>query len=143
MQELAKHTRLTELVFRVSFSLIFIVGGLGHFARHAWMLERLEASPWLGWVVMIGSPSLLLWLSGAVMIVAGVTLLLGLHTRLSALALFLTLVPITLVMHIAPDHMGPLLKNVAILGGLLHIFVRDAESFSLDRYLAGREAGMR
>lgn len=48
----------------------------------------------------------------------------GALTRLAALALFVTLVPITLSIHIAPGHVGPLLKNVAILGGLVHFMVR-------------------
>ena len=129
-----KYHRLSDLLFRVSFSPIFIVGGFGHFMRHEWMLSRLEASPWIAEVMMIGSPAMLLWLSGAVMIVAGFALLLGIFTRLSAFALFVTLLPITIVVHIAPDHVGPLLKNVAILGGLLHFFARGAGSFSVDGY---------
>jgi len=136
MNNVTKYHRLSDPIFRVSFSLIFIVGGLGHFFRHDWMMERLQASPWLDWVMIIGSPSMLVKLSGVVLIIAGVTLLLGLCTRVSALALFVTLVPITFVIHIAPDHVGPLLKNVAILGGLVHFFVRGAGYFSFDEYKA-------
>jgi putative oxidoreductase len=133
---LSNYQPLSNLVFRISLSLIFIVGGLGHFGRHDWMLERLEASPWLALVTAIGSPSVLLWLSGAVMVFAGFGLLTGLLTRLSALALFVTLVPITFVVHVAPDHVGPLLKNVAILGGLFHYFIHGGGDFSLDRRLS-------
>lgn len=32
-------------VFRVTTSLIFIIGGIGHFAAHDYMLERMEESP--------------------------------------------------------------------------------------------------
>ena len=132
MTHFTTYSRISDLIFRASFSLIFIVGGLGHFVRFDWMLQRLEGSPWFDWVVMIGSPGLLLHLSGVVMVVTGIALLLGFYTRLSALALFLTLLPITFVVHIAPDHVGPLLKNVAILGGLVHFIVRGAEHFSID-----------
>ncbi|NOX51240.1 MAG: DoxX family protein [Gammaproteobacteria bacterium] len=134
MSKWSSYSYISDLVFRISLSLIFIVGGLGHFLRHHWMLQRLEGSPWIEWVLKIGSPSLLLWVSGAVMVVAGSALLLGLFTRLSALALFVTLVPITFVVHIAPDHVGPLLKNIAILGGLVHFFVTGAGNLSIDRY---------
>ena len=130
--DFARYFKITDLVFRVSFSLIFIVGGIGHFVKHDWMLQRLQGSPWLEWVLVIGSPSLLLQISGVVMAVAGVGLLLGFYTRLCSLASFLTLVPITFVVHIAPNHVGPLLKNVAILGGLAHFIVRGPGHFSID-----------
>lgn len=60
--------------------------------------------------------------------------MLGFYTRLSALSLFLTLIPITFVIHIAPEHKGPLFKNVAILGGLLHFVVRGGGWYSLSKY---------
>jgi putative oxidoreductase len=95
------------------------------------MLQRIEESPWVAVVKAIGDPLMLLWLSGAVFVVAGVLLALGVLTRLAALALFVTLVPITLSIHIAPGHVGPLLKNVAILGGLVHFMVREPGGYAL------------
>lgn len=126
---------LSDVVFRVLFSLIFIVGGLGHFGQHHDMLLRIDESPWVGVVRWIGDPSMLLWLSGAVFIVAGFSFAIGFMTRLSVAALFVTLVPVTLAIHIAPGHVGPLLKNVAILGGLLHFFVRGPGAYALDGQL--------
>lgn len=128
------HTDKSEIVFRLMFSLIFIVGGAGHFFAHAHMLARLTDSPWLSWVSMLGQPGLLIYLSGVVLCVAGIALLLGWFTKLAALALFLTLLPITLAIHIAPGHMGPLLKNVALLGGLIHFYFQGAGVASLDNY---------
>ena len=133
--ELSAYKNSSELVFRVMFSLIFIVGGLGHFGQHEHMLGRLQASPWLDLVLSIGSPSLLLKLSGVALVIGGLSLLSGLYTRLSALVLFLTLTPITFVIHIAPDHTGPLLKNIAILGGLIHFFFNGPGHYSLDRHI--------
>ena len=96
------------------------------------MLARLNDSPWLDLVSAIASPSLLLTLSGGTLLAGGGALLLGLKTRYAAALLFVTLVPITFAIHIAPGHVGPLLKNVAILGGLIHFFVRGPGAFSLD-----------
>ncbi|WP_068300359.1 DoxX family protein [Pararhodobacter sp. CCB-MM2] len=121
-----------ELLFRVALSLIFLIGGLGHFMRAEDMLTRIVDSPWHDFVLALGSPLLFLHLSGAVFIIAGLLLIVGYSTRLAALALFVTLVPITFVIHIAPGHEGPLFKNVAILGALLFIAVRGSYRLSID-----------
>ncbi len=126
----------SDLAFRVLLSLIFVVGGLGHFVQHRQMLDRMTESPWAGTIVAIGNPSGLLWLSGIVFVVAGVALAFGLLTRLSALALFFTLVPITITIHIAPGHAGPLFKNIAILGALIHFFFRGGGAFAIDNLLS-------
>ena len=119
-------------VFRVLTSLIFIIGGLGHFGEHQMMLDRMVDSPWWAMINMIGNPSWLLWLSGGVFVIFGVLLALGWMTRLSALLLFLTLVPITITVHIAPGHVGPLFKNIAILGALFLIYCRGPGKYALD-----------
>lgn len=116
--------RRAEAIFRVAVSLIFIVGGLGHFVELDQMVQRIEESPWRDQVMVIGDPAMLLWLSGGVFILFGLLLALRLLQRLSALLLFVTLVPITLSIHIAPGHVGPLLKNVAILGALLLLYAQ-------------------
>lgn len=130
----AKLKALIDLLFRVLTSLIFIIGGLGHFGQHQMMLARMKESPWAGSVNMIGDPSVLLWLSGFAFVVAGTTLALGWMTRASALILFVTLVPVTITTHLVPDpsHVGPLFKNVAILGALLLIWARGPGAFALD-----------
>ena len=127
-------TALVDPLFRFLTSLIFIIGGLGHFGQHDVMLERMAESPWAPLVDRIGDPSLLLWLSGGVFVVAGVTLALGWMTRTSALALFVTLVPVTIAIHVVPDtsHVGPLFKNIAILGALLFFWARGPGAFAVD-----------
>lgn len=128
----------SDVVFRVSLSLIFIVGGLGHFVEHRQMLDRITESPWSNGINAIGNPSLLLWMSGAVFVLAGIALALGFTTRLSSLALFVTLVPITITMHIAPGHAGPLFKNIAILGALVHFMFNGSGAYAIDRLFARR-----
>ena len=120
-------------VFRVATSLIFIVGGIGHFAAHATMLERMAESPWRDMVGMIGDPSWLLWLSGAVFVIFGITLAVGLLTRISALLIFVTLVPVTIAVHVAPGHAGPLFKNIAIMGALLYFYANGPGRFAVNR----------
>lgn len=132
---------LIDPLFRLLTSLIFIIGGLGHFGQHDVMLERMKESPWSETVNLIGDPSLMLWLSGIAFVVAGMTLALGWMTRLSALMLFITLVPVTIAIHVVPDtsHVGPLFKNVAILGALLLIFSRGPGAFALDNLAIASE----
>lgn len=124
---------LGEALFRLLMAPIFIVGGLGHFVEQDQMLARIGDSPWAGLVGQIGDPAFLLEFSGVNFIVFGLLLLVGWQARLAALVLFATLVPITIAIHIAPGHTGPLLKNVAILGGLFLIFVKGAGAWSIDR----------
>lgn len=116
--------RRAEAILRIAVSLIFIVGGLGHFVELDQMVQRIVESPWRDQVAMIGDPAILLWLSGGVFILFGLLLAWGLLQRLSALLLFVTLVPITISIHIAPGHVGPLLKNVAILGALIFLYAQ-------------------
>lgn len=119
-------------VFRVLTSLIFIIGGLGHFGQHQYMLDRMVDSPWWDVINMVGNPSWLLWLSGGVFIIFGAMLALGWMTRLSALMIFVTLVPITITVHLAPGHVGPLFKNIAILGALCYLWANGPGGCALD-----------
>jgi putative oxidoreductase len=127
-----KMKKLADPVLRITTSLIFIIGGLGHFGAHDYMLERMVDSPFYDLINRFTDPSLLLWMSGAIFIVAGITLAIGWMTRTSALLLFITLVPITVTIHFAPGHTGPLFKNIAILGALFFIWTRGSGSYALD-----------
>lgn len=129
-------------VFRVATSLIFIVGGIGHFGAHDHMLERMAESPWRDVVNTIGDPSWLLWLSGVVFIIFGITLALGFLTRISALLILATLIPVTIAVHVAPGHMGPFLKNIAIMGALLYFWSRGPGAYALDNRGASAERGI-
>jgi len=57
-------------------------------------------------------------------------------TRLSSVALFVTLASITITMHLAPGHAGPLFKNIAILGALVHFVFNGSGAFAIDRAFA-------
>ena len=97
------------------------------------MLQRMAESPWRDMVGIIGDPSWLLWLSGLVFVIFGITLALGLLTRISALVIRVTLIPITVAVHVALEHAGPLLKNIAIMGALLYFYAHGQGRFAIDR----------
>jgi len=76
----------------------------------------------------------------AVELGGGLSILLGYQTRLGALALFLFLIPTTLVFHhfwtyqgeAMQNQMQHFLKNLTIMGGLLTLAAAGAGRYSLD-----------
>ena len=127
---------LPETIFRTLFSMIFIVAGFGHVVSPETIVHRLEAAPLADLATSVAPAHVLVTLTGAVLLVAGVALFLGVRTRPAAIALIACLVPITLVIQLEPGQTGPLFKNVALLGGLIHFLFSGAgeTAFSIDRW---------
>lgn len=124
---------LAETVFRVLFSLIFVVAGIMHLAAPDRVARRLAAAPLARLATWVASPETLVVVAGVVLFVAGAALLLGLGTRLAALALIAVLIPITLTVQVGAGELGPLFKNIAILGGLVHFAVLGTGGAALER----------
>lgn len=101
-------------------SLIFIVASLSHLLKTEKTISRLEQAHF-GYIgSFFGPPQILVILSGIVMLVAGLFLLFGYKTSWAAVVLIAVLIPITLTVQVGQmATIGPLFKNVAILGGLL------------------------
>lgn len=108
------------VLLRVMLSLIFIVASISHFINTENTIQRLENAK-MGFIgQLLGTPKMAVILSGVVMLIAGIALLTGFKTRLAAMLLIAVLVPITLAVQLGQvESMGPLFKNIALLGGLL------------------------
>lgn len=114
-----------ETLGRVLFSLVFIAGGLQHFVATDAVVARLGAAR-LGHLAAVAAPPRLLVLAtGVVLVGAGILLLANRFAVPAAIVLALVLVPISVTaLAGTAGEMGPLMKNVALLGGLLQIVAR-------------------
>jgi putative oxidoreductase len=96
-----------------------------------------------GYIASKGMPFPALMAAGAIAIEfgAGLLLLLGLKARWAALAIFLFLIPTTLLFHgfwsVPPEQVMAqkinFMKNVTIMGGMLMVWAFGPGRFSLDR----------
>jgi putative oxidoreductase len=129
--------RYAVLAGRLLFSVIFIISAAGHFYP-----ETIEYAARQG-VPMAG---LLVPLSGTLALMGGLSVLVGLQTRLGASLLVLFLIPVTFEMHrfwIAPDattfliEKAMFMKNLSMLGGALIISYFGAGPLSLDAFVEG------
>jgi len=124
--------RITAL-FRALLSLIFLVAGTGHLLNTGHIVQRLNDAQ-LGYLATSIAPAEpLVLLAGVALLAGGLGLLLGVQTRLAAGLLILVVIPITITVQIGRPTLGPLFKNVAILGGLLYFAAHGAGPLSLDR----------
>jgi putative oxidoreductase len=124
----------TELVFRILFSLIFLVAGFQHIFALDKVLLRFWTTPGAAFLDSIIPAGALVLMTGIALVLGGLGLLSGSFTRLSALLLFSVLIPITLTVQIGgKETLGPLFKNIALMGGLIHFANRGSGFWSLDR----------
>lgn len=99
---------------------IFIISSLGHLMNAEQMSKRIDAARFKGFATFFGDPELLVILSGIAMLVAGLSFLVGFQTRYAAAILLAVLILITLTIQVGQAQtLGPLFKNIAIMGGLL------------------------
>lgn len=132
MKEKAGVSPLSILILRIAVTGIFINAGFSHLVNSSKTVARLQQSPFAELLEKLASLESQVLISGYVMIVIGVTFLLGIYTRWSALILFLILVPITLTIQSDAGLLhGPLWKNVAIGGGLLFFILNNPQAYSL------------
>ena len=110
-------------LFRILLSGIFLVASFNHILNLEKTLNRIDQARFKGIAYFFGNPEYLVIISGIVMMIAGFCLLIGYKTRLAAIALASVIIPITLTVQVGQIHtLGPLFKNIAILGGLLFLY---------------------
>ncbi len=113
-------SRNSVAVLRVMVSLIFIVASLNHLINTDKAVARIENAKFGALGHLLGPPEIAVMASGVVMLLAGIALAVGFRAKWAAILLIVMLIPITLTIQVGQmATVGPLFKNVAILGGLL------------------------
>ena len=122
----------TALAGRILLALIFVLSGFNKITGFDGTAAYMASA---------GLPftKVLLVLTIVVELGGGLLIMLGWKARWVALVVFLFLIPVTLVFHNpaadpaqAQQQMVHLLKNVAIMGGMLHLFAFGAGAWSVD-----------
>jgi putative oxidoreductase len=124
---------IAALVGRILLALIFIIAGFEKIAGYA-ATAGYMAGKGMSMVNIFLPLTILVELGG------GLLIALGWKARWSAAAIFLFLIPVTLMFHnpigLAPgaaeEQMIHLLKNVSIMGGMLGLFAFGPGGFSFD-----------
>ena len=116
-------------LLRVLVSGIFLVAGMNHLLNTEKTARRIEQASFKGVAYFFGEPLWLIVLSGIVMVSAGFLFLIGYKSKWAAIVLIAVLVPITLTVQVGQiTTLGPLFKNIAILGGLLFFVLNDTNN---------------
>jgi putative oxidoreductase len=119
-------SRRSIQVLRIMLSGIFLLASSNHLMNVEQTAKRIDSASMKGFAYLFGDPQLLVILSGIAMLVAGLAFLIGFQTRWAAAVLLAVLIPITLTVQVGQANtMGPLFKNLAIMGGLLFFILND------------------
>lgn len=116
---------LLALTGRVFLATIFLASAFGKVTNFRGTVEFMTAH---------GLPAASALCVAAIVleVFGGLSLVLGFYARAGAAALTVFMVPATLVFHGAPEGRIQLLKNMAIMGGLLQIIAHGPGEISLD-----------
>jgi putative oxidoreductase len=138
----ANATDAVLLVGRVLLGWLFLVNAAG-IGGKLWNI-----SGFAGYLKSLGAPApeITSWIGALVELVIGLTLVLGVGTRYAALLCILFLITATALAHRYWEYPAAqvvaqynnFLKNLAIGGGVLLLFVTGPGRFSIDRSLANK-----
>jgi putative oxidoreductase len=116
------------LVGRVIFSVFFIFSGYNHLANVGMMAQYTASQG-------VPAPQLAVVVTGVMLLVGGLSILLGWQVKVGALLLVLFLVPVSFFMHrfwgvadpmVAQNQMGHFFKNITLAGAALMIYALAA-----------------
>lgn len=116
---------LSALAGRVLLAIIFLASGFGKITNYDATTQYMAAYG----MPMVGA---LCVLSILMEILGGLSLVLGFYARWGAVALLIFMVPTTVIFHMSPDQRIQVLKNLAIMGGLLQVAAFGPGEISLD-----------
>jgi putative oxidoreductase len=122
------------LAGRIMLALIFIIAGFGKITGFAGTAGYM-ASKGIPMAEVLLVPAIIIELGG------GLLLAVGFKARWAALAIFLFIIPTTLIFHafwaVEPEQMRMQMiqfqKNLAIMGGMLYVVVHGPGPWSIDR----------
>jgi putative oxidoreductase len=116
---------ILALVGRLFLAIIFLASAFGKITNFDGTLQYMEAH---------GMPAVTFFCVCAIAIetLGSTALILGYKTRWGAVGLSVFVVAVTWVFHTGPDQRVQLLKNLAILGGLLHVVAFGPGPISLE-----------
>jgi len=121
--------QILELVGRIFISLIFLVAGVG---------KILNYEGTVGYMESFGVPGYLLIPAIIIEILFPLLIIVGYKTKFSAIILALFAILLAVIFHTDFSNQMQLmsfLKNFAIAGGFLIIFVKGAGKYSIDQRL--------
>lgn len=120
---------LSVRILRVMLSGIFLVAGTNHLFNVDKTVQRIDQAKFKGIAYLFDDPQFLVIVSGVGMLIAGISLMIGFNAKWAAAVLALILIPITLTIQVGSvSTLGPLFKNIAIMGGLLFFILNDFEN---------------
>ena len=120
-------TNILDLVARILISALFLLNGI-------FKISNYDGT--VGWMEGFGIPGILLIPSIILEIVGPILIILGYKAKIAAGFLSLFCIATAVIFHNDfSDQMqlGSFLKNIALAGGFLFIFINGTKDFSLDR----------
>lgn len=118
------------VLFRALTSLIFLYAGFKHLLHAEKIFGRIQQCSLYKLMPSQALFTLLVTVSGVVMIVAAAFLLVGKYQKWAAAILLIVLAGITLTIQLEDlNDLGPFFKNVAIAGSLLFLFKNNHYEF--------------
>jgi putative oxidoreductase len=123
------------LLGRIMLGFIFVQSGIEKLSGPAGTMQYMASSGLPHSLV----PGLFV-LSVIVELLGGLMLVFGWHAELASLVMFLWMIPVTIIFHVATGQTVEWEKNLAIMGGLLMVAVLGPGGFSLGGARGGRRS---
>ena len=125
--------QILELIGRIFISLIFLIAGVGKIFNYEGTIGYMESFSVPGYLI---TPAIIIEILFPILII------IGYRTKLSAIILSLFAILLAIIFHNDFSNQMQLmsfLKNLAIAGGFMIIFVYGSNKISLDHFLKSKQ----